>query len=248
MSLLTYSGTWWAWWSNPAIHIHDEQLSMVSLPKSILDKIDYFQLLQTRSTLGLSDIPDELLQQRPELRSVLLASAEQVQKHMMQLSTLSLDSSILHARAQDWESNYGIVSPETIREIVTYRNDLPKSFMQWQGIFSSQFNQSLNQPSFLAERALLGFAVYLLSYFPHIFKRWALTQPLRIIQWAKNVEPMPLEVWDEMDKWSKPFIEACHQDVYSSYEKDDIEFPDLQELELELDDFDLNESKVNQNA
>ncbi len=51
---LIFSSRWWAWWSNPLIAIHEEHRVSLPLTKEQLDNIDYFNLLQLRSTLQIS--------------------------------------------------------------------------------------------------------------------------------------------------------------------------------------------------
>lgn len=237
MNSLNYSGTWWAWWSNPALGMHDDHLPTMPLPPRDLKTIDYFRLLELRSALSFPDVPDDLLSDRPELRAAVTAPPGLLMKHLVRFAVLSLDSSILYSRAQDWESNYNVNQPDMIREIVTLRNDLPMTLANWQGSFCSQMKQAITQPVFLEERMLIGFAMYLRSYFPALFKRWVLTKPIAITRWANMLEPLPLEFWDTVDTWCRPSIQALHDEVFLPYTEENLEFPDLDALEI--DDLDL---------
>lgn len=225
---LTYTSRWWAWWSNPAIHIHEEQGTLLGLTAEQMNRIDYFDLIQLRSSLNLPDLPDDLLIARPELRSLAFQNDQAMESQLLQFGMFTLDSSILHARPQDWESSFGVTSPELIRQIITLKNELPGQLAAWHDATARHMANALKKKLLLTERIRLGLAVYLRSHFPRFYSRWQLTQSKEIVGWANALEPMPPELWEVVDPWSAHAIQAFHQDIYSPFE--------IIEFELSLDD------------
>ena len=221
---LIFSSRWWAWWSNPLIAIHEEHRVSLPLTKEQLDNIDYFNLLQLRSTLNMPELPDDRLILRPELRSIAIATNSVLEEHLQRFALFSLDASILHARPQDWESSFGVNSPEVIREIIVLKNDLPEALIQWQESAARHMANTLKKQLFLHDRIRLGFAVYLRSYFPKIYQRWQLTQTKEIIDWSNDLEPIPQELWDVIDHWSEAAFCALHSEVYSHHEVLELNF------------------------
>jgi hypothetical protein len=243
---LTYASHWWAWWSNPVNQIHEDHKNTLPLTNDQLENIDYVHLLQIRSTLSLSDLPDELLETRMELRSLALATPAQFDQHLVRFALFTLDSSILHARPQDWESSFGVTSPELIREIITLKNDLPTELIQWQEGVARYLTNSLKKQLLIQERARVGFAIYLRSFFPRMYSRWLLTQSNEILEWANALETIPTDLWDVIDNWSSPSLVALHTEIYATFEIPTFEMPMGDDFDSEM--FNLDEMMGDQDA
>lgn len=239
---LSYASRWWAWWSNPLQGIHIDHKNLLPLTNEQLANVDYFRLLQIRSTLGLLDTPDDLLESRLELRSLAMATPAHFEQHFTRFALFTLDSSILHARTQDWEANYGVNSPDLIREIITLKSEVPPELISWQEAATRYLANALKRQLFLNERIQLGFALYLRSFFPRFFSRWQLTQNSEIVQWANAIEPIPTDFWDVVNNWAAPSLEAFHKEVFSEFE--------IPEFDMAFDDEDnpFDDSEFNFDA
>jgi hypothetical protein len=237
---LTYASSWWAWWSNPLKGMHEDFIKLLPLSQNQSPAIDYFSLLQLRSSLSLPDIPDKLLQDRPELRSIALANNEALDRHLMPFGVFTLDSSILHARAQDWESNFGVSSPDTIREIITLKSELPAELGQWQEGVARRLANALKKQLFLNDRAKLGFAIYLRSFYPNLYTRWLLTQSSELGQLADTLDTIPVDLWDVIHTWSEAPVQALHADLFEPFKDPEFEMTfddDFNEEIAQLDKF-----------
>ncbi|MCR2747242.1 hypothetical protein [Limnobacter parvus] len=235
---LRFDTQWWAWWSNPLVNVHDEQLAVLPVITQKTQKLDYFKLFELRSVLALPDMPDDSLDTKLQLRALALASRSQLESHFLKLAVWGMDTSILHARAQDWQSNYGITSPDHIREIVTLRNEMPGEIYVWHDTFASQLKMLNSQPVLVGDRALLSLAIYLKSFFPLLYARWKLTVPLAISELASKLESIPLDLWETIDSLTSFAIESLHHEIFEPFKADSMEMPDLEGLD-ELDEFDL---------
>lgn len=222
---LTYSSRWWAWWSNPAIRFHDEHRIQLARTQEQLSQIDYFDLLQLRSSLNLPDLPDDLLASRPELRSLAIENGEVLEKHLVRFALFSMDSSILHARPQDWETSFGVYSADLIREIVVLKHEFPSQLLQWQESMARHITHSLKKKLLLNDRIRLGLAVYLRSYFPRFYSRWQLTQGIEIVNWADSLETISPELWEVVDEWSNASFNAFHSEVFAPFDTVEFDFP-----------------------
>ncbi len=231
-----FGAQWWAWWSNPIRSMHPENQAVLPLTAMQIQKMDYFQLLQLRSVLALPDMPDTNLEAKPELRSLALASREQIETCFMKWAVWGMDSSILHARAQDWQANYGVTSPDTIREIVTLRNEMPREIYVWHDTFANQLKTLNSKAILISDRTLLSVAIYLKSFFPGFYLRWKLTVPLEISTLTAKLESIPLELWDHMELLTAKDISALHAQVYQPFADEDFEMPGLGDMP-ELEEF-----------
>lgn len=227
MSLhIAYETQWWAWWSNPVVGLHEEKMTRISVPRSLFGSLNYFQLIQVRSTLGLDDLPDELLTQCLELRSLALANTADHQDVLLKLALLTMDSTVLHCNAQDWETQYGVTSADQIRRIVVLKNEFPRELLQWQEINAHRLRADSAQDIHLDARIQLGLALFLKSFFPRFFKRWELTQSNQIGVWTSNLELLPEDRWETLHEWCKEMFTSFHSSVYSAFELPDLDFDD----------------------
>lgn len=234
---LRFATQWWAWWSNPTLKIHKEQLAVLPVTTQQVQKLDYFKLIELRSILALPERPDEFLSEKLELRSLALATTEQLQHHFMKWAVWGMDTSILHARAQDWQANYGLTSPDSIREIVMLRNEMPGEIYVWHDTFANQLKMLNASPVHIGDRALLSLAIYLKSFFPQLYARWKLTVPLGISSLASKLESIPLDLWDTFNSLTSEAIGLLHNEIQLPFVKDELIMPDLEGLD-ELNEFD----------
>ncbi len=233
--------SWWAWWSNPIIGMHDDHRFKYSLGLLENEEFDYFKILEVRSQLDLPEIPDELLVFNPDVRWFALLNMEEIEEKIKPFAYFLLDSSILHARPQDWEEAYGISSPDEIRTIISERADLPKELIEWQSGASRSLNLNLKSSLFYNDRAKLCFYVYLLSFFPKLAKRASLIFPEQITLSAKIIDKMPIELWEVFQNWARPVFAVIAELVDSKYINID---PEMDYSFIENDD-ELNELLVN---
>lgn len=217
-----FGTAWWAWWSNPLNGMHDDHKLALPFTNTQLRKLDYFQLIQVRSVLGLPDTPDEQLSAKLELRALALASIDQLGRHFLPLAVWGLDSSILHARTQDWDAYYGVTSPEQIREMVVLRNDIPRELYVWHDSFSSQLKQQLSRPIPLPERAIISLGVYLKSYYPALYSRWVLLLPLEITHTLTRLEGIPIDYFDRVDQLVGPSLQRLCDELAKEFEQQDL--------------------------
>lgn len=236
MDQLRFNSLWWAWWSNPIRQMHSDH--HLSLPVSVTVTEEfvpsYFQLLELRTQFSLPAIPDELIASHPHIRLLAIANLKQLESHFSKLAVWSLDSSILHARAQDWQSNYGIADQEQIRQLVVLRNELPRTLYVWHDGFATQLAQHGKRPMFVGMRALIGLGIYLRSFFPLFFSRWRLNIPQSCEQLIAKLEPIPSDLLEIADSWLESCWTALKAELEPAFKQDDIEMPgfgDLDELE-----------------
>lgn len=236
-----FGTAWWAWWSNPLRGMHEDHKFCLPLTNAQLSTLDYFQLIQVRSVLGLPDTPDEQLSSKLELRCLALARLSQVSAHFLPLAVWSLDSSILHARAQDWEAYYGVTSPEQIREMVVLRNDLPRELYVWHDGFSAQLKQLMPRAIPLQERALLGLGIYLKSFYPAYYARWMLVLPIELTNTLGKMEGIPLDYFDCIDQLTNSSILGLCNEVLKGFQPGDLLADALGEVDdsAELNEMDL---------
>lgn len=211
------SVNWWVWWSNPLIGMHDEQKFNYGLGLLENEEINYYKILELRSQLELEDVPDELLLFHPDVRLFALLSMEEIEEKIGPFAYFLLDSSILHARPQEWEEAYGINSPDQIRNIVSERANLPKELQEWQSSSARSLNLNLKQSLFYADRAKLCFYVFLLSFFPRLAKRASLIFSEKIIHSAKVINKIPQELWEVFYNWAAPIFVGISELVDSKY-------------------------------
>lgn len=212
-----FGAAWWAWWSNPLRGMHEDHKVALPLTNAQLSCLDYFQLIQVRSVLGLPDTPDEQLTSKLELRSLALASLEQVSTYLMPISVWSLDSSILHARAQDWEAYYGVTAPEQIREMVVLRNDIPRELFVWHDGFAAQLKQLMPRAVQLKERALISLGVYLKSFYPDFYARWMFTLPIELSNLLEKLDCIPMDYFEQVDQLVHSNIQQLCKEVLRDF-------------------------------
>lgn len=238
---LTLATQWWSWWSNPLIDIHPDHRLGLDFKLLNTNKIGYFHLLELRSLMGLSDLPDEQILARSELRSLALSQPEVRQSNLYKFSLLTLDSAILHARPQDWEINFDVRSPELIREIIGMRNEFPEPLLQIQSKTSRHIAQSLKNKMSIGQRADLGLGIYLQSFYPKFFSRWKITQSKEFNALLKHSENIPEELWDTTNRWIENELQSVHNSVLSTFEIQDIETGFSEEDLKLLEEFDSDE-------
>jgi hypothetical protein len=228
---LQFASQWWVWWSNPLIGIHPEQKVKLGLAPSASNDLDYFQLLQLRSSLSLADIPEEGMLQKPDLCYLALANSSQLEAHFISLAVWSLDSGILHARAQDWEANYGVTSPQTIREIIESRKEISSQLYVWHDSFAGQLRMLHSQALHVSYRSLLGLGIYLKSFTPQFYERWVLTQSATIQRVIGQLDPIPVDSQESADQWITPCLKNLIQEIQQAFPADDLEMAEFNELD-----------------
>lgn len=238
---LSLTTQWWSWWSNPLIGIHPDHRLGLDFNLLNTNKIGYFHLLELRSLLGLSDLPDEQILARAELRTLALSQLEIRQPNLYKFSLLTLDSAILHARPQDWEAHFDVKSPELIREIIGLRNEFPEPLLQIQSKTSRHIAQSLKSHMSIGQRADLGLGIYLQSFFPKFFARWKLTQSNELNLLLKHSENIPEELWDSTNRWIENELQSLHSSVVSTFEVEEIDVGFSDEDLKQLEEFESDE-------
>jgi|GEM_PF-3932017 len=226
---------WWKWWSNPLINIHAEQLERIPFETNHrTGKIqDYFQLLQTRSILELDDIPEPSLQDKPELVCISLGNTATIEKHLLKLATLTMDTSIIHARPQEWNSKFGVSSPEEIRQIIEHYRSIPYRLAKWQFSVASLVNQNDNEILTIHTRTLLGLGLVIKSFFPSLFKRWSVTSSRSITSLIKQIDPLEEGLWNETIGWIDTELAALFEETADQYREPALEI----EQDLLTDEF-----------
>lgn len=228
---LQFGTQWWVWWSNPLIGIHPEQKLRLEIAPSVLSDIDYFQLLQLRSSLGLADVPEEGVLQKSDLRYLALASSIQLEAHFTSLAVWSMDSGILHARAQDWEASYGVTSQQTIREIIESRKDISNQLYVWHDGFVSQLRMLHSQPMHVNYRSILGLGIYLKSFTPLFYERWVLTQPTSTQRVIGQLDPIPANSQESAEQWINPCLKNLMTAIQQDFPADDLEMSEFNEMD-----------------
>lgn len=244
---INYLSGWWRWWSNPLINIHSTQRDMMPYAKAQLEDLDFLQFLELRSILSVADKPDRALDEQIEIRSMALATPEEVSALNMKAAVLSLDSAILQTNAHTWERIYGVKSADEARSIIQLWNQIPYTLKSWQESLIINLNASKQETYDLQERATLVLGAYLTSYYPDFFKRWSLTAPYRITLLLKSIDLFPDDCKPAIDNWLIPLITELHKTVLLRFPENTPELPeyeeDLQEQEAlaqlaSLEDFD----------
>lgn len=215
---IRYATRWWVWWSNPMVGMHPEQSTSMGLVQQRHNNLNYFELMELRSKLELPDLPDDAIHARPELTALSMCEQSNLLLKLQPLSVLTLDHSIRHARAQDWEEVYGITSAETIREIVSHFNDLPTCLMGWQDSTTRLISQQFREQIRLPDRALIVLAAYLKSITPKFFIRWQLTLPPKIKALIQLTDPFHEETWEALDQKIRPALTTIREDHEKEFE------------------------------
>ncbi|WP_334118557.1 hypothetical protein [Limnobacter sp.] len=210
---------WWKWWSNPLINIHADQLERLPFEtnRETNKALDYFQLLQTRSILELDDIPEPSLQDKPELISISLADSATVERHLLKLATLTMDTSIIHARPQEWNSKFGISSPEEIRQIIEHYRSIPYRLSKWQFSVASLVNHNDNMMLPTHTRTQLGLGLVIKSFFPSFFQRWSITSSRSVTSLIKQIDPLEEGLWNETIGWIDAELAALFEETANQY-------------------------------
>ncbi|WP_329672038.1 hypothetical protein [Limnobacter sp.] len=218
------------------IGLNPEQATSLGLSLPPQNSLNYFELMELRSKLELPDLPDDSIQSRPELSALSMCEQPTLQTKLQSLSVLTLDHSIRHARAQDWEEIYGVTSAETIREIVSRFNDLPTCLMTWQDNTTRQISHQTQEQLLLADRALVVFAAYLKSVAPKIFTRWQLTLPPKIKGLALSIDPFIEDTWESLDQIIRPVLSSFREVHEKDFEITEFSMEDedpIDELTME---------------
>lgn len=215
---LSYSTRWWAWWSNPLTGIHQDHKQGLPYLAQQLDNPDYACLLEIRSLLNLDDCPDMALQEHLLIRALCLATAAEITQCLQSLAILSLDDTILNARPQDWETLYGVSSPELIRHAITQHNQLPDALRAIQNQLASKIAQKQVAPLMLNERIHVVAGAYLRSYFPRLFNRWKLSFRTELIDLISHTKTLPTELFEPLTNWLNPCLSDLHNEVFQQFE------------------------------
>ena len=185
---LNYLHDWWRWWGNPLAGIHDSQMIHLPYATEKLKEPNYLLFLELRSTLTLPDTPDPYLVERAQLRSLALASQKEICEVFTQAATLSLGPNILQASAQKWNQHYGVDSPDQVRQIIQWRNEIPHALKAWRESLLITLDQGDSYSMHMHSRALLSVGAYLQSFYPGFYKRFQLTLPYEIMLILKSVD------------------------------------------------------------
>lgn len=218
-----YLHDWWRWWGNPLINIHESQLIHLPYAREQLKDIDYLHFLEIRSTIGLPDLPDRHLVERNQIRSLAISNPEKIGAVFNQVGVLSLGPSILHASAQKWEQHYGVSSPDQVREIIKWRNEIPHGLKPWRESLLITLDQGDAYSMKMPTRALLGLGAYLQSFYPEFYKRFELTLSYEITLILKSVDPIPQEAQSICEVWFEPMLNEIHKQTLADYPDDEIE-------------------------
>lgn len=229
---------WWRWWSNPLIQLNDDHHHRMPYPPDQSQKlsVDYFQLLQTRSVFELEDQPDQELLQFPEYIAVSVTSIEQQQQHLLKLSALTLDTTIIHSRPQEWEQKFNVKSADDIRKIIEHYRSIPPRLHRWQFQSASLVNQNDNLIIPIQIRLKIGLGMVLKGFFPSFFKRWSLNVSDHVLRFVNMTEPMEQSMWNEVHEWMGKEMKALFEEVCQQHGESDID------IELDTDLFTEEES------
>lgn len=225
---------WWRWWSNPLIGLNsDHQHRMpYALGTAGKSSVDYFQLLQTRSVLELDDHPDQDLLHYPELISISLSTQKQLEIHLIKVASLTLDSSIIHARPQEWDQKFNVKSADEIRKIIEFYRSIPVRLNRWQYQCANAINQDDRLVIPIQTRMEIGLGVVLKSYFPSFFKRWALKVPHQVVRLVDTIDPIEQGLWKEVHEWIATEVQALFDEINQQHQEPKLEI----ENDLLLDD------------
>lgn len=226
----------WAWWSNPIVGMHDDYRYRVGIPLVDDQKLDYLTLLEVRGLLELSDTPDDSLLHYPQLCALAIIDPDVLRRIIQPCAVLVLDGSILNARPQEWDENYGVKSADDIRRIITQRGDFPKPIWDWREQIVRNLQINIDAKRSIDERALLAFAFVLKQFFPAFYKRWKLCHSMAIDQNLAFLDPLPIEYTDTFLAWLKPVLEGFESWYGEQYRPLDLEIGvDFDPLDDELD-------------
>jgi hypothetical protein len=233
----TLKMVWWKWWSNPLINIHPEHLERIPFAQNKDKPMEYYQLLQIRNILELEDLPGPTLDTKPELIALATATAEQLGKHLFKLCVLSMDTMIIHARPQEWESKFGITSADTIRQTIELYRSIPTRLSKWQFSAATLINQDDNRVLNAQDRAQIGLGLILKSFFPAFYKRWAITTAHPIYRLINQIDPLEESTWNEIIEWINPELNALYEEIASDYQEPDMQIEDdlLEDIYTPLD-------------
>lgn len=216
---------WWRWWSNPLIGLHDDQQHRMpyTLGKAGRSSVDYFQLLQTRSVLELDDHPDQDLLLYPELIAVSLSSLDQLETHLMKVATLTLDAGIIHARPQEWDQKFSIKSADEIRKTIEFYRSIPIRLSRWQYQCANVINQDDRVVISIRTRIEIGLGLILKSYFPSLFKRWALKVSHQVIRLVDTIDPIEQGLWKEVHEWIFTEVQTLFGEINQQHQEPELE-------------------------
>lgn len=234
---LLYAKHWWVWWSNPVLGIHDDHRYRAALTPTDFEHLDYFRLLDIRSQLELSEVPDDSLVENLEIRCLALSDAASIESRLTRFAVLTMSSTILSANAAEWNEYYGVSSPELIKELVRQRAELPNEILYWQEPFSRSLANSLTTNLSMLDRTRLGLCMVLRTYFPKIMGRWSLTCPRAVTEFANSLESMPEDKFEFLKAWSWGQLQELDQDTRARFEVRDFSFEVDTDLESQISDF-----------
>jgi hypothetical protein len=222
---------WWKWWGNPLQGIHPDHIS--SLPfvgiASSADLTDYFKLIQVRSHFELPEVPDQAATSNPTILAATMARPDQVREHLTNLAVLTLSAGIIHARPAEWQAKYGVESADDIRKIIEHFRAIPQALSSWHHCAPAYLPED---SSFgLEDRASLGLGVFLRTFFPSIYLRWALTQSYDLLKAIRQLEQFREIHWNEIMAWLEPGFNSISDEITAGY----------QEARIELDDATIEE-------
>lgn len=227
-----YLSDWWRWWSNPLINIHPSQQKVAVSAQNLPEQPSHLLFLELRSSLSLTDKPDENLEEQHRLRSLALGNFDGLTSETMRIAALSLDSRILQTNAQQWESNYGIRSAHEVRSIIQFWNQIPHKIKPWQDSLTFTLANEPISNLDIPARASLVLGAYVMSFYPDFYKRWALTLPYDITRTLRSIDPVPQEYKSEIDHWLESPLNSLHERVLARYPSEEFEI-DLEESESE---------------
>lgn len=220
----TLQMVWWKWWSNPLTNIHPNHLDRIPFNTNRQSEkpLEYFQLLQIRNILELDELPGATLETQPELVALAATPEEEVAKHLHKLSVLTMDTMVIHARPQEWESKFGITSPETIRQTIEKYRSIPAQLSKWQFATATIVNHDENMIIKAPARAILGLGILLKSFFPQFYKRWVITTDQRTTKLLHQIDPIEESAWNEIIEWIGTDLRTLYEDTARLYVEPDL--------------------------
>lgn len=213
---------WWKWWSNPTINLHADHLNRVPFSIHPDKPIEYFQLLQIRNILELEELPGPTLETQTQLVALAVASNEQVTQHLQKLCVLTMDNMVIHARPQEWDSKFGIISADAIRQTIEWYRSIPTTISKWQFNAATIINQDENVVLTAKTRAMIGLGIILKSFFPQFYKRWLITTERSVTKTLATIDPIEESAWNEIIEWMGADLQALYDEVAPKFQEETL--------------------------
>lgn len=246
---LNHQVQWWVWWSNPETGIHPDWKDELQNDPYLDQSDNILALIQKRSMLGLSDVPDEQFANHPWAMALVLAPEELRLSCTVKFGVLTLDNSVLHARPHDWKSQFNVDTAENIRTLIQLKNDIPHPVSRWQDQVANLIANNTSDSLWITERQKIGLGVYLRSRLPQLWKRWTLTESRMIKQWVERLPLLDEHQLEALETWIADDITPLTETVLAEDQQTMMNSElELDELFDELDMFDLEQEATERHA